>query len=309
MNAFVAATDLDWFRFLAGRSDVDEVNFWYPKPWGGHFGVLAVGQPLLFKLKAPYHAIAGGGFFSQYWEVPLSIAWETFGWKNGAATHLDVWRRITRLRRERPRPGEDPVIGCVVLVEPFFWREDQWIQDPPGFQRNTQRGRTYDLRAGDGAVIWDAVLARLHADRGREAPEQGGVFGGYGEALERPRRLGQGAFRALVTETYERRCAITGERALPALDAAHIQPFSKVQTHHVRNGILLRSDVHRLFDAGYVTVTPEHRVEASRRMKDDFNDGDNYLELHGRHIWVPESAALQPDPAALRWHNEEVFRG
>ena len=80
----------------------------------------------------------------------------------------------------------------------------------------------------------------------------------------------------LVTEAYGRPCAITRERVLPALEAAHIRTFSELETHTVRNGLLLRSDVHRLFDAGYITVTPEHCVEASRRMRDDFNDG----ELH-----------------------------
>ncbi|HSW29071.1 MAG TPA: HNH endonuclease signature motif containing protein [Longimicrobiales bacterium] len=309
MNAFVAATDFDWFRFLASRTDVDEVNFWYPKPWGGHFGVLAVGQPLLFKLKKPFNAIAGGGFFSQYWEVPLSIAWETFGWKNGAERREEFKSSIARLRREPNRPGTDPVIGCVLLVEPFFWPQELWIQDPPGFQRNIVRGRTYDLRAGDGKVIWDRVWERLHSASAREIAPTVEVSGGYGAPVLQPRRLGQGTFSALIVETYQRRCAVTGEKALPALDAAHIQPFSKVQTHHVRNGILLRSDVHRLFDAGYVTVTPEHRVEASRRMKEDFNDGDNYLKLHGARVWVPDIPALQPDPDILRWHNEAVFRG
>ena len=309
MNAYVAATDLDWFTFLANRHDVDEVNFWYPKRWGGRFGVLTAGQPLLFKLKKPHHAIAGGGYFSQYWEVPLSIAWETFGWKNGADTHLEVWRRITRLRREHPRPGDDPVIGCVVLVEPFFWDEEEWIHDPPGFQRNTQRGRTYNLRTGDGSAIWDAVMARLRSDRSLETRGAHDALGGYGDQFATPRRLGQGAFRAVVTEAYGRRCAITGERALPALDAAHIRPFASAREHSVQNGLLLRSDVHRLFDAGYVIVTPDLRVEASRRMKDDFNDGDNYLRLHGTRVWTPESPGLRPDPSALDWHNQEVFRG
>ena len=62
MNAYVAVTDNDWFRFLRERDadeGVDEVNFWYPKPWGGQFKVLTDGQPLLFKLKSPHNAIAG----------------------------------------------------------------------------------------------------------------------------------------------------------------------------------------------------------------------------------------------------------
>jgi putative restriction endonuclease len=102
---------------------------------------------------------------------------------------------------------------------------------------------------------------------------------------------------------------VTREKALPALEAAHIVPFTQTKLHLVPNGLLLRSDVHRLFDAGYITVTPEYRVEASPRMREDFDDGDNYLRLHGSGILVPESAELRPDPAALRWHNENRFRG
>jgi putative restriction endonuclease len=96
---------------------------------------------------------------------------------------------------------------------------------------------------------------------------------------------------------------------LPALEAAHIRPVTETQAHHVRNGPLIRSDVHRLFDAGYITVTPEYRVEASRRMREDFNDGENYLKLHGSGILVPRDQEFRPDPEALRWHNENRFRG
>lgn len=316
MNAYVAATDVDWFQFLSAQEDVDEVNFWYPKPWGGRFGVLSPGQPLLFKLKRPHNAIAGGGYFSHYWEVPLSLAWEAFGTKNGAPTHLEVWRRIKRLRREVPRPGDDPTIGCVLLVEPFFWPRDLWIPDPPGWHPNIQRGRTYDLRTGEGLRLWALVQDRVkragptsYTNPRRDAPAVLEIPGGYADPGLQPRRLGQGTFRALVTDMYERRCAVTREKALPALDAAHIQPFSEVQSHSVRNGILLRSDVHKLFDAGYVTITPEYRVEASRRMKEDFDDGDNYLGLHGRKVWVPESLSARPDADVLRWHNENRYRG
>jgi len=316
MNAYLASTDPDWFRFLsdrAVRSEVDEVNFWMPKPWGGNFRVLHDGQPLLFKLRRPHNAVAGGGFFKHYWEIPLSIAWDSFGWKNGAESHLEVWRRIKRLRREHPRPGDDPVIGCILLVEPFFWHEDLWIHDPPGWQKNIQRGRTYDLSQGEGHTLWSMVMDRMAEDRRRRHPGAPAteltLFGGYSDPALRPMRLGQGTFRALVTDTYRRECAVTRERALPALDAAHIRPFSEVQGHSVRNGLLLRSDVHRLFDAGYLTVTPEHRVEASTRMREDFDDGDNYLRLHGAEVWVPPAPEFQPDPDALRWHNEERFRG
>ena len=82
--------------------------------------------------------------------------------------------------------------------------------------------------------------------------------------LVRP-RLGQGTFRVVVTDAYTRACAVTGEHSLPALEAAHIRPYSHGGVHEVSNGLLLRSDIHRLFDRGYVTVTKDLRFEVRQR--------------------------------------------
>jgi putative restriction endonuclease len=308
VNAYVGVTDRDWFDFLASQSGVDEVNFWQPNPWGGEFRVVTRGEPFLFKLKAPINAIAGGGFFEYYVDLPLSLAWNAFGLKNGAASLHAVRERLVRLRHGPTPHWEDFTIGCIVLVEPFFWPEELWIPQPASFSRNIVRGRSYDLSTGEGAALWRQVADRLAVSK---QPLQGELIipGGYGDPAMVPRRIGQGTFRIAVTQAYQRQCAITRERALPALEAAHIRPFAEAQTHYVRQGLLLRSDVHRLFDAGYLTVTPELRVEASSRMKEDFNDGDNYLKLSGSHVWVPDNPHLKPDPDALRWHNENVYRG
>lgn len=311
MKAYVAVTDGDWFRHLRPLADLDEVNFWTPRPWGGRFRVLSRGEPLLFKLRAPVNRIVGGGFFERYVEMPISFAWEVFGEKNGAASYEAMRSRIGRLRHEPVAPWENYPIGCILLEEPFFWPEELWLRPPPDWSPNTQRGAGYDLRSRVGRELWEQVVARLQAGerpaRVAEASDST-VPGGYGDPLLRPHRVGQGTFRAVITEVYERRCAITREKALPALDAAHIRPFQDEPVHYIRNGLLLRSDVHRLFDRGYLTVTPEYHVEASPRMREDFDDGENYLRLHGSEVWVPGAGELRPDPDALRWHNDHVFR-
>lgn len=307
MNAYLAVTDRDWFDFLSQQSAIDEVNFWQPRSWGGQFSVLRRGEPLLFKLKAPVNAIAGGGFFEYYAELPMSLAWDAFGVKNGAASLQAVRERIVRLRRSATDWYEDFTIGCIVLVEPFFWPQELWIPQPADFSPQIVRGRRYDLVTGSGAALWQQVVQRLEATPG--ITQQQDLRGGYAEPSLVRRRIGQGTFRVAVTQAYQRQCAITRERALPALEAAHIRPFAETTEHYVRHGLLLRSDVHRLFDKGYITVTPELRVEASQRMKDDFNDGDNYIRLHGSPIWVPDRPELQPDPEVLAWHNENVYRG
>lgn len=121
-------------------------------------------------------------------------------------------------------------------------------------------------------------------------------------------RLGQGAFRVLVTDIYKRQCAVTGERALPALDAAHIKPVSEEGRHRIDNGLLLRSDIHKLFDAGYVTVAPDYSFLASRKLKNDFDNGEEYLQLSGTKLWLPKRSEDRPNREFLEWHADVIFR-
>ena len=90
MKFWVGVTDNDWYAFLASRG-LDEVNFWQPSATPP-FTNAPVGMPFLFKLKRPNNHIAGGGFFVTYSTLPISLAWEVFGEKNGAATIDDLLR-------------------------------------------------------------------------------------------------------------------------------------------------------------------------------------------------------------------------
>jgi putative restriction endonuclease len=120
-------------------------------------------------------------------------------------------------------------------------------------------------------------------------------------------RLGQGTFRVAVTAAYGGACAVSGEHSLPALEAAHIRPFGDNGPHHVRNGLLLRADIHRLFDKGYVTVTPDHRFVVSGRLAQEWENGKIYYAKDGSEIALPHSRGDWPDSELLRWHNEHVF--
>ena len=111
-----------------------------------------------------------------------------------------------------------------------------------------------------------------------------------------------------MTDTYERRCAITGEKVLPTLEAAHIRAVSKEGQHSIDNGLLLRRDVHRLFDLGYATVTPDYRYRVSGRLRDDFDNGEYYRSFDGREIWLPDRVDDRPAREALEWHTDTVFR-
>jgi putative restriction endonuclease len=111
----------------------------------------------------------------------------------------------------------------------------------------------------------------------------------------------------LVTDAYARRCAVTGEKALPVLEAAHIRPVSEGGQHLISNGLLLRSDVHTLFDRGYVTVTPSYEFRASNRLRDEFDNGEEYFAMQGRNLWLPPANTDRPSFEFLEWHNDVMF--
>src|SRR5665647_677427 len=129
----------------------------------------------------------------------------------------------------------------------------------------------------------------------------------YGTPKTVQLRLGQGTFRIAVTSAYGA-CAVSGEHSLPALEAAHLRPYADGGEHALPNGLLLRADIHRLYDTGYVTVTPDYRFRVSHDLADDFHNGREYERFAGRTIAVPRTLIDQPDPELLDWHAAEVFR-
>jgi putative restriction endonuclease len=305
---WVAVTDLDWFSYLAHRAPLEEVNFWQPstsRPIN-----LPPYAPWIFKLAVRHGGwVVGGGYFATYTTMTPTRAWDTFLDLNGRSTLPDLVRSLTRYS-ERPIDPDTTLIGSNVLVQPFFLPRESWIEAPADWSSNLTRGKAYDHNVGEGRKLWERLqiaLVSLHETLGGSAVKASTEAYG-GPILIRP-RLGQGAFRVMVTDAYERRCAITNERTLPVLEAAHIKPYSLIGTHEVSNGLLLRSDIHTLFDRGYVTVTPDMRFRVSRRIHDEFANGREYYALDDREIRRPLTPSMAPSPEFLRWHSETVFRG
>lgn len=310
MKAYIGVTDEAWFRFLAAQPELDEANFWRPKDTR-EFRSLDRGDLFLFKLRRPKHVIVGGGFFIRFSVLPVSLAWDAFKQKNGAASLGELRAQLSRLRAEPLGPSVDYQIGCILLSLPFFLSETDWVAAPADWGRQTVQGSAYDLRAGEGKRIWSDLVARLPAHLGGAIGEavSPAVHERYGAPMIFHPRLGQGSFRIEVIENYSRRCAVTRERTLPALQAAHIKPYAEGGPHAPSNGILLRSDLHGLLDAGYVTVSRDHRLDVSRRIREEFENGRDYYALDGHPVDLPGSPAVAPSDTFLEWHRQNVFRG
>jgi putative restriction endonuclease len=303
VNLVIAVTDSDWFEMLRRQPNVAEVNFWAPS--AASFRALQPGELFLFKLHAPRNMIVGGGIFAYATALPCSLAWQAFREANGARSAAEMHARIARYRRTDPNDRGDFEIGCRILTQPFFFEEQDWISVPPSWSPNIVSFKTYSTAIAEGLALWEAVNDRLSGLPIEGASETHQAR--YGDPhLIRP-RLGQGAFRVLVTDLYQRRCAVTQERTLPALEAAHIRPYGEGGSHEATNGLLFRRDIHSLFDAGYVTVTPDLHFEVSRRIREEFENGRHYYAMHGQPITVPILAHQRPDPTALSWHNDYRF--
>jgi len=307
----VAITDKGWYEHLAARPDLVEVNFWTPSARRAFRG--EEGAPFFFKLRAPYNAICGFGFFSRYTQLPDWLAWECFEQGNGCASLHDMRDRLRGIRQRSGFKGDasEPRIGCILILSPVFFSEEDWIPQPRDWPASTQSYKRYDLHEGEGRRVWEACRARAIS---AQAPDGLGVLASdagerYGEPVLVKPRLGQGTFRVAVTEAYDWGCAVTGEHSLPALDAAHIQAYAEGGPHDVRNGILLRADLHRLFDLGYITVAPEMNLEVSSALKADYKNGRTYYPLHGQSVRTPTHDQDRPAQEFLHWHNENIFRG
>ncbi len=312
MRGYIAITDSDWYEFLRDRGPLDEVNFWTPSG-SRRFETVEPGAPIFFKLKTPHNAIGGFGVFTRADVLPDWLAWECFGEQNGAESFEDMRARIEHYRRRNKIAAQPiPHVGCLVIGQPLFFREPDWVRQPSDWGLHTQQGKTYDLSAGEGRRVFEecrqraeAQLAAIPESHLREAARD--VLARYGEGRLVLPRLGQGTFRLAVTDAYGRACAVTGEHSLPALDAAHIRPFGRGGQHAVTNGLLLRADIHRLFDRGYVAVSPRGEFLLSRRLVDDYANGRSYEPFRGQRLSLPRVQAHLPDARALAWHAENVF--
>lgn len=303
VNILIAVTNRRWFENLCQSKDLAEVNFWSPSNRG--FGALEHGELFLFKLPAPENVIVGGGVYVHSTkDMPCSIAWETFQHANGASSARELRELVAECRGIRKEDAVDFQIGCRILAEPFFFEKKDRISAPESWSQNVVSYKRYGTGDAEGRKLWDQVCERISRLPGYKQMKL------RGKPVTIDPRLGQGGFRFRLADTYGRRCVITKERTLPALEAAHIKPFSEGGLHHPSNGLLLRSDIHKLFDRGYVTVVEEKRrlrFLVSKRIREEFRNGRHYYAMDGVPLLKPKNPSWRPNPTALVWHNENCF--
>jgi putative restriction endonuclease len=112
------------------------------------------------------------------------------------------------------------------------------------------------------------------------------------------RRRGQASFRAMLLDAYSGKCCISGCDFVEVLEAAHIAPYRGVHSHHPQNGLLLRADLHTLFDLGHISVSDEYRVMITSKARASFQ----YQVLEGKKLTLPSNPSMAPSRLALSAH-------
>lgn len=153
----------------------------------------------------------------------------------------------------------------------------------------------HTLSAGDALIVRGEPPPTIHGSVRPEdsPPESPGEDDKWREGQIRMRQ-GQPEFRAKLLEAYERRCALTGTQLEPLLEAAHIVPHSEGTDYRTSNGLLLRADIHTLYDLHHLSIDERGVVHLSRMaMQTD------YRTYQGKTVQLPKKATLQPSPIVL----------
>ena len=252
----------------------------------------------------------------------VSEAWTIWGQGNGVLTEHELAARAQVYRGRTASPIEpDPTIGCVVLRNIFFAERDDELQQPPNWSGNIVTYTGYDLAQPAKRPYTEYVQHAFTALQGRARvdfawePDLRGVtleWEGprYGPPMLVRPRMGQGHFKRAVAAAYDNRCAVTASATFPSLEAAHIKPFAEGGEHAVSNGLLLRTDVDRLYDRGYLSVDADLRLRVSPQLRAHGWNGVEFYqrESEGYRIPAPYDARHRPNRDALAWHFETKFR-
>ena len=317
MEYYIGNTDKQWYDFLKGR-EPEDINFWQPGGRQG-FHIINTGAPFLLRLKSPINKVAGIGFFSSHSLLPLDFAWEVFQQRNGVDSLESFRKKINSFRDVNNSIDKHPIIGCLILTNPLFFNEEDWHPTPSDWQANLVQGKKYDTTSEYGKPLWEEIELLLQKyklyDRKKESKSQFSIeeenyANRYGSEILTRIRLGQGAFRVLITDAYNRKCAVSGEKTLPVLDAAHIKPYDQSGPHAISNGLLLRTDIHKLFDKGYITITEEYKIEVSKKIKQEFENGREYYKFHGNTLFtLPKRDIDKPSKKFIEWHHINRYKG
>ena len=280
----IAVTDRSWFDYQRSHAYIDDVNFWTPSDWNPTR--LQSGDFFIFKLKGSGDIIGGYGTFVKYKYQSLEHTWNEFGRKNGFNNKEDFIATLTSFPTCRGN-----TCGCIILKDVVYFddheqksRQQLGIKKSPG-QRYSYVDEFPFLNLQPPTSNYSLVLPTEKEKKMQSITQ----------------RVGQGEFHTAVSKAYKNACCVTGETIPELLQAAHIQDYYNKNSNHIQNGLLLRIDIHKLFDSGLLYIEETNRDEAEFIVRlSSLVKSELYQQLDGKRISLPDNRADWPSSAALQ---------
>lgn len=198
--------------------------------------------------------------------------------------------------------SDDPEIGCILLDKCVFLPDNmQKTAEEHGlnFPRQIVKFKTFDQQPL--SLSEDPQDTEDLNDKTDDSIPYSDEDGRKRTLASIVRRMGQPAFRNALISAYDGKCAMTGCNVLDALEAAHITPYMGEQTNTIQNGLLLRADIHTLFDLGKIAISSnDFRIILQRELRES-----HYANLHGKMLTVPKNTSSWPSRSALDKHKKD----
>ena len=287
MNNFgIANTDLNWFSQLRNEGyNQSLINFWTPTPW--NIKKLQKGDFLYFMLKSPIRKIGGYGRFVEYKNMSITDAWNKYGKNNGVLSLNDLEGRTKFYAGKRSIKKPVNEIGCILLEELELF-DDNKFKTPESllnvsFPRQVVKIKFYEQTKKQILISKEPVkkvLPKFETQKDAKKKKKN---------VEQTQRKGQTKFRKDILEAYDYKCSISGTKEEDALEASHIEDYINEHSNHVKNGICLRADIHKLFDKHLIGINNKFKIFVSSKIKDK-----EYKKYAGKELILPKDINLYP---------------
>ncbi len=294
----ISPTDNYWFQFLKESGFNSYVNFWTPTPW--NIKKLKPRSRWYFLLKSPIRQIGGFGEFVEYKNLSANQAWKEYGKRNGSLGKNQFIESIkTYIDKNSEKFGGKPIdvntyeIGCVILKNCQFYDEGNYLR-PENYQIEfaTQVVKYKYFNQYDPFTNLSTDFDNFNlVNEPREEYKK-----------EINQRKGQSKFKGAILKAYNNKCCISGETCQELLEAAHIQEYLNELSNHIQNGILLRVDLHRLFDNGLLFIDSNYTIHISPILQSAV-----YKQFDGMKISLPDNSNDYPSKESLE-HKRVNFR-
>ena len=247
--------------------------------------------------------IVGGGFFIGWNKISVSKAWESFGVRNGV-TDLDDF--ISEVEEHGGNKKSNLI--AATLGNNFIFDKNSVLNIPDEVSSHFKSGLRFVLSTDDPTGRYlSKIVKRLYDE---EIERFGYNWQGiYYLASRSHFRSYAAGFYARVRAAYNFTCAISGNNSAPLLEVAQIRPFYDFNEQTANNGILMRSDFHRLFSLGYFTLVYENENKLVMKMSPCLKSvgGESYLAYDGKEITLPKDKEKRPSPENLEWHRNTCY--